>query len=50
MHENSPSAWVLLHRSLALGEPLTPDLVTRVVDQIIVPAATGRPFTPQEHA
>ena len=33
---------------LALGETITPDLVERVIDQIIVPAATGRPFTPQE--
>ena len=43
-------AGILLHRALALGEAITPDLVERVVDQIIVPAATGRPFTPQEHA
>lgn len=40
---------ILLHRALALGDPLTPDLVERVIDQIIVPAATGRPFIPQEH-
>ena len=39
---------ILLHRSLALGEPVTPDLVERVIDQIIVPAATGRPCPPQE--
>ena len=39
---------ILLHRSLALGEPVTADLVERVVDQIILPAATGRPFVPQE--
>ncbi len=43
-------AGILLHRALALGEPITPDLVVRVIDQIIVPAATGRPYTPQEHA
>jgi AcrR family transcriptional regulator len=43
-------AGILLHRALALGEVITPDLVERVIDQIIVPAATGRPFTPQEHA
>ena len=42
-------AGILLHRTLALGEPVTPDLVERVIDQIILPAATGRPFTPQEH-
>ena len=45
---------ILLHRALALGEVITPALVERVIDQIIVPAATGRPFTPpldhQEHA
>lgn len=41
---------ILLHRSLVLGEAITPRLVERVIDQIIVPAATGRPFTSQEHA
>ena len=43
-------AGILLHRALALGETITPDLVERVIDQIIVPAATGRPFIPREHA
>src|SRR5687768_15115028 len=38
-------AGILLHRALALGETVTHDLVERVVDQIIVPAATGRPST-----
>jgi AcrR family transcriptional regulator len=42
-------AGILLHRALVLGDPTTPQLVERVVDQIIVPAATGRPFTPEEH-
>ena len=42
-------AGILLHRALALGEAVTPALVERVIDQIIVPAATGRPFIPQEH-
>ena len=41
---------ILLHRALALGEVVTPELVERVIDQIIVPAATGRPFSPQEHS
>lgn len=37
-------AGILLHRTYVLGLPVTPDVVTRVVDQIILPAATGRPF------
>ncbi len=36
-------AGIILHRTYVLGEDITPDLVTRVVDQIILPAATGRP-------
>jgi AcrR family transcriptional regulator len=32
---------ILLHRAIVLGEPITTDLVERVVDQIILPAATG---------
>ena len=43
-------AGILLHRALALGETITPDLVERVVDQIVVPAATGRPSPSQEPA
>lgn len=44
-------AAILLHRNLVLGEPKTPDLVERVVDQIILPAATGRfPTIPQENS
>jgi AcrR family transcriptional regulator len=35
-------AGILLHRVFVLGERITPDLVERVVDQIILPAATGR--------
>ena len=38
---------ILLHRAFVLGDPITPDLVERVVDQIILPAATGR--LTQEH-
>jgi len=34
-------AGILLHRHFLLGEPITRDLVERVVDQIILPAATG---------
>ena len=41
---------ILLHRALLLGEPTTADLVARVVDQIILPAATGRSSTSQEHS
>lgn len=38
-------AGVLLHRALVLGESVTPERVERVLDQIILPAATGRPPT-----
>jgi len=31
---------IVLHRMFLLGEPATPDLITRVVDQVILPAAT----------
>jgi AcrR family transcriptional regulator len=42
-------AGIILHRSFVLGDPVTRDLVERVVDQIIVPAATGHhPSLPQE--
>ena len=37
-------AGILLHRRFVLGEEITPDLVDRVLDQIILPAATGVPF------
>jgi AcrR family transcriptional regulator len=44
-------AGILLHRRFVLGEEITPDLVERVLDQIILPAATGVPFQPvQENA
>jgi AcrR family transcriptional regulator len=33
---------ILLHRAFVLGDPITAELVERVVDQIILPAATGR--------
>ena len=39
-------AGILLHRVYVLGEQITTDLVERVVDQIILPAATGRPAPP----
>jgi AcrR family transcriptional regulator len=35
-------AGILLHRVFVLGDHITTDLVERVVDQIILPAATGR--------
>jgi AcrR family transcriptional regulator len=42
-------AGILLHRHFVLGEPLSRGLVERVVDQIIIPAATGRhPSSVQE--
>lgn len=34
-------AGVVLHRAFILGEPATEELVTKVIDQIILPAATG---------
>jgi AcrR family transcriptional regulator len=39
-------AGILLHRVFILGEQITADLVERVVDQIILPAATGRAAPP----
>lgn len=36
-------AGILLHRALVLGESVTPERVERVLDQVILPAATGRP-------
>jgi AcrR family transcriptional regulator len=36
-------AGILLHRAFVLGEHITRDLVERVVDQVIIPAATRRP-------
>lgn len=32
---------ILLHRAFILGQPITQDIVERVVDTIILPAATG---------
>jgi AcrR family transcriptional regulator len=44
-------AGICLHRFYVLGEPPTPEVVTRVIDQIIVPAATasGSPTTEESH-
>ncbi|WP_148574594.1 TetR/AcrR family transcriptional regulator [Nocardioides caldifontis] len=39
---------ILLHRAFVLGDPVTSDLIERVVDQIILPAATSGPRQPQE--
>ncbi|WP_243057009.1 TetR/AcrR family transcriptional regulator [Nocardioides sp. SR21] len=36
-------AGIVLHRVFLLGEMPTPDLITRVIDQIILPAATRAP-------
>jgi AcrR family transcriptional regulator len=36
-------AGILLHRELVLGERITPARVERVLDQVIIPAATGCP-------
>ncbi|MGH3333482.1 MAG: TetR/AcrR family transcriptional regulator [Nocardioidaceae bacterium] len=38
---------ILLHRALLLGAHIDEATVASVVDQIIVPAATGRPYSPQ---
>ena len=45
-------AGICLHRFYVLGERPTQELVTRVIDQIIVPAATasGIPTTEETHA
>jgi AcrR family transcriptional regulator len=39
-------AGICLHRFYVLGEPPTQELVTRVIDQIIVPAATASGSSP----
>jgi len=36
-------AGIVLHRVFVMGEQPTPDLITRVIDQIILPAATREP-------
>jgi AcrR family transcriptional regulator len=36
-------AGILMHRELVLGEAITPDRVERILDQVILPAATGCP-------
>ena len=36
-------AGIVLHRVFVMGEQPTPDLITRVIDQIILPAATRQP-------
>ena len=38
-------AGIILHRSFVLGLPADPKTVARVVDEIIVPAATRPPRT-----
>jgi len=38
-------AGILLHRSFLLGEQVTAATIEKVVDQIILPAATGRPHS-----
>jgi hypothetical protein len=40
-------AGILLHRSFLLGEQVDTTTIEKVVDQIILPAATGRPYSPQ---
>jgi hypothetical protein len=40
---------IVLHRVFLLGEEATPDLVGRVVDQIILPAATRGVVPPGTH-
>jgi len=35
-------AGIVLHRLFMVGEPPSEELITRVIDQIILPAATGR--------
>lgn len=39
-------AGIVLHRALLLQEQVDVDLVQQVVDQIILPAATGLPYSP----
>ncbi len=39
---------ILLHRTILLGDRVDAALVEKVVDQIILPAATGRPYSPDQ--
>ncbi len=39
-------AGIVLHRVFLLGEQATPDLVARVIDQVILPAVSPNPPTP----
>lgn len=41
-------AAIVLHRAYVLGEPPTPDLVARIVDQVILPAALAAPHAHRE--
>ncbi|MDT9591814.1 TetR/AcrR family transcriptional regulator [Nocardioides zeae] len=41
---------IILHRAIVLGDPPTPDLVARVIDQIILPAATAPAAVPTASA
>lgn len=38
---------ILLHRVFLLGAPIDDTTIEKVVDQIILPAATGRPYSPR---
>ncbi len=40
-------AGILLHRVFILGADVDESTVTDVIDQIILPAATGRPYSPE---
>lgn len=39
-------AGIVMHRLFIMGEQPTPELITRVIDQIILPAATREPVSP----
>ena len=42
-------AGIVLHRVFLLGEQVTPDLVARVLDEVILPAALHGPTAPDPH-
>jgi AcrR family transcriptional regulator len=41
-------AGIVLHRAFLLGDPVTPELVARVLDEVILPAALHGPASPTD--
>ena len=41
-------AGMVLHRTFLLGEPATPELITALIDQIVLPACHPQAHVPHE--